>query len=253
MLSFEDEFRRFEPFIRVVSRTALLGKKLIVRGQENFIKEGPNIIVGNHCGSFKDVATVLRVIPRPIFFAANKQVFTKEELNFLVKKHLKRHLKNFGVLLSFLLIPFKSLFVRYISSNIAKIGTIPVDLYHQGKREAIERCQDYLQAGRAIIALQGRGRVDPHDPNPYIKPFGRGISIMACNMHERFGIHVPVTPLAMYGTQLPFLIPGKVLMNVGRPMYVADHLGGGFEEIVARFKNALEATVHKLFLELIRS
>jgi 1-acyl-sn-glycerol-3-phosphate acyltransferase len=253
MLSFEEELKRFEPVIRGMVRLALLGKKIIVRGEENFVREGPNIIVGNHCGSFKDVATVLRVIPRPIFFTANKQVFTKEELNFLVKKHLKRHLKNFGALLNFLLIPFKSLFVRYVSSNIAKVGTIPVDLYSQGKRGAVLRCQEYLAAGRAIIALQGRGRVVPQDPNPYVKTFGRGTSIIAYNMNEQYGIRVPVTPLAIYGTQLPFIIPGKVLVNVGSPMYIADHLVGGFEESVACFKNALEATVLKLFLELIRS
>lgn len=253
MLSFEEELKRFEPVVRVMVRLALLGKKIIVRGEENFVREGPNIIVGNHCGSFKDVATVLRVIPRPIFFTANKQVFTKEELNFLVKKHLKRHLKNFGALLNFLLIPFKSLFVRYVSSNIAKIGTIPVDLYSQGKRGAVLCCQEYLKAGRAIIALQGRGSVVPQDPNPYVKTFGRGTSIIAYNMNEQYGIRVPVTPLAIYGTQLPFIIPGKVLVSVGSPMYIADHLAGGFEESVACFKNALEATVLKLFLELIRS
>jgi 1-acyl-sn-glycerol-3-phosphate acyltransferase len=251
MSSFEDELKRFEPVIKAMVRLALFGKKIVVRGEEHFVRAGPNLIVGNHCGSFKDVATIFRTVPRQVFFAANKQIFTKDELDFLVKKHLKRHLKNFGGFLNFLLNPFKSLFVLYVSSNIAKIGTIPVDLINQGKREAILRCQEYLRDGRAIIALQGRGRVVPQDPNPYVRPFGRGTSVIAYNMHERYGMAVPVTPLAMYGTQLPFLIPGKVHVNVGKPMFITDYLASGFGETVSRFKQALESTVHKLFFELI--
>jgi len=252
MSNFEEEFQRFQPVIRALSRISILGKKIVVRGEENFVREGPNIIVGNHCGSFKDVATLFRSVPRPFFFTANKMIFSKADFNFLVRKHLKRHLKDLGVLLNFLLIPFKSLFVTYVSSNIAKIGTIPVDLYYLGKRGAIERCQDYLKAGRAIAALQGRGRVVPQDPNPYVKSFGRGTAIIAYNVLEQQGIRVPVTPLAIYGTQLPLFIPGKILVNVGPAMFVSDYLGGGLDESVTRFKEALESRVKELFLELIR-
>jgi 1-acyl-sn-glycerol-3-phosphate acyltransferase len=128
-----------------------------------------------------------------------------------------------------------------------------VDLDNHGKREAIERCQEYLKSGRAVVALQGRGRVVRGDPNPYVKAFGLGISIVANSLRIRHGISVPVTPMAFYGTQLPFLIPGKVLVNVGKPMHIEAYIGGSFEESVARFKDALEAAVNKLFLELIRT
>jgi hypothetical protein len=106
--------------------------------------------------------------------------------------------------------------------------------------------------GRILVSLQGRGRVVPEDPNPYVKSFGRGMSIVAVNMKEQHGLDVPVTPLAIYGTQLPFLIPGKVLVNVGKPLAVAGYLGGGFEDSVERFKAAMEKAVNRLFLELIR-
>ncbi|MCX6562845.1 MAG: 1-acyl-sn-glycerol-3-phosphate acyltransferase [Candidatus Aminicenantes bacterium] len=253
MPTFEDEFRRYFPIARIMSRFSLLGKKLVVRGTENFVRDGPSIIVGNHCGSFKDVAVISLTAPRPFFFTANKMIFNREELSFLVRKHLKRHLGRGGLLLNFLLNPLYRLFIRFVSSNVAKVGTIPVDLYNHGKRQAVERCQDYLKAGRIIVALQGRGRVVPEDPNPYVKSFGRGMSIVAYNVYERFGMSVPVTPLAIYGTQLPFLIPGKLLVNVGKPMFMADHLGGGFETSVERFKAAMESAVNQLFLELIRA
>jgi 1-acyl-sn-glycerol-3-phosphate acyltransferase len=252
MASYEEELKNYEPFIRKTSTVALLGKKLLVYGRDNFIRNGPAIIVGNHCGSYKDVAVVCKVVPWPAFFTANREIFFKSEFNYLVRKHLHRHLGNFGLLLNFFLNPYKSLFVQYISSFIAKVGTIPVDLYLHGKREAIERCQEYLKKGRVLIALQGHGRIMDKNPNPYVVPFGRGVSIISCNMAKQEGIAVPVTPMAMYGTHRPFITPAKIHVNVGRPMFITDYWLDSFEETVERFKNALEARVNELFLELIR-
>jgi len=252
MASYEEELKKYEPFARKTSTVALLGKKLLVYGRDNFVKKGPAIIVGNHCGTYKDVAVVCKVVPWPFFFTANREIFSKSEFNYLVRKHLHLHLGNFGLLLNFFLNPYKSLFVQYISSNIAKVGTIPVDIYVHGKREAIERCQEYLKKGRVLIALQGHGRIVAKYPNPYVTPFGRGISIISYNMFKQEGIAVPVTPMAMYGTHRPLVTPAKIHVNVGRPMFITDHWLDGFDETVDRFKNALEAKVNELFLELIR-
>ena len=250
MASYEEELRNFMPVVKRLNHLALFGKKVVVSKEENFVKEGPNIIVGNHIGSFKDVAVLLKVVPRPIFFTANRMIFNKEEFNFLIHKHLRRHLKDFAFLVETMLKPLKYLFVRFVSTNIARVGSIPVDLY-SGKRETIEICQDYLRKGRAIIALQGRGRVHPRATHPYVSSFRRGLSIMAYNLYQE-GISVAVTPLAFYGTQRPFLIPGSIKVNVGEPMYIGDYLGGEFTESVERFRKAVELRVKKLFLELIR-
>lgn len=252
MATFEEELRRFEPLIRKLTFLALLGKKVEVRRPENFISDGPNIIVGNHSGSYKDVVVILKYVPRPVFFTANKMIFTREEFDYLIGKHLRRHLKDFGVVVNSALKPLKYLFVRYFSANIAKVGTIPVDLYST-KREAFQKCLQYLKNGRAIIALQGRGRVHPHAPHPYVSPFRRGASILAYFLYKENGLAVPVTPLAMFGTHLPFLVPGKIRVNVGEPMTIASYLGGGFEETVERFREALETRVKSLFLELLRA
>jgi 1-acyl-sn-glycerol-3-phosphate acyltransferase len=252
MPSFEEELKRFEPIIRRLCNFALLGKKIEVKGRENFMKEGPAIIVGNHIGSFKDVATLLKIVPRPIFFTANKMIFNKDEFSFLIRKHLQRHLKNFGLYLNLMLNPFKSLFVHYISLNLAKVGTIPVDLYRR-KNEAIEQCQEYLRKGRAIITLQGRGRVFDKDPHPYVKSFKRGTSIIAYNLYKKDGINLPVTPLAIFGTQFPFLVPVKIKVSVGSPMYITDYLVDEVSETIEKFRNALEARVKSLFLESLKA
>ena len=145
-----------------LSRLFLPGKKIVVRGAENFFREGPNIIVGNHCGSFKDVAVVYRIVPRPVFFTANQQIFNRDELDSLVRKHLKRHLKElrrsprFGPQA-----PSNSCSSASSLRTIARVGTIPVDLYDQKENARRSNAvRTIYRTGRALIALQGRGRVD---------------------------------------------------------------------------------------------
>ena len=250
MATFEEELKKREPIIKGASNFALLGKKIEITGKENFVKGGPNIIVGNHIGTFKDIATLLKIIPRPTFFTANRMIFNKDELNYLIRRHLKIHMKNFGLLLDLVFNPLKSLVVNYVSANAAKVGTIPVDL-NQGKRMAMEKCQEYLKKGKAIITLQGLGRVIEKNPNPYVGYFKRGASVLSYNMYKEEGISVPVTPIAMFGTQVPFLVPAKIKVKIGEPMYITDYLAGEFAETVDKFRDALEKRVKTLILDII--
>jgi len=250
MATFEEELKKREPIIKGASSFALLGKKIEIMGEENFVKGGPNIIVGNHIGTFKDIAILLKIIPRPTFFTANRMIFNKDELNYLIRRHLKIHMKNFGLLLDLVFNPLKSLVVNYVSANAAKVGTIPVDL-NQGKRMAMEKCQEYLKKGKAIITLQGLGRVMEKNPNPYVGYFKRGASVLSYNMYKEEGISVPVTPIAMLGTQVPFLVPTKIRVKIGEPMYITDYLAGEFAETVDKFREALEKRVKALILDII--
>jgi 1-acyl-sn-glycerol-3-phosphate acyltransferase len=252
MSTFEKELKNIEPVIRTLTNIALLGKRVIVKKKENFIKTGPNIIVGNHIGTFKDVATIFRIVPRPIFFTANKMIFDRDEFNMLIRKYLQRHLKKFGLFIELLLNPLKNRLVNYITENIGKIGTIPVDIYHK-KRLAIEKCQEYVQQGRAIIALQGRGWINKNKSHPYVSPFRRGPSIISYNIYKESGLSVPVTPVALLGTHIPFLIPGKIKVSVGEPMFIQDYMVNDFTETVIRFSQALERRVKGLINDLIKS
>lgn len=253
MATFEEELKRIEFTVKGLTNFALLGKKIEVKGKENLIKKGPNIITGNHIGSFKDIAILFKVIPRPIFFIANKMIFSTDEFNFLITKHLQRHLKSFGLFLDLILKPLKFPFVNFVTNNIAKIGTIPVDLYHvHRKKLTLKKFQEYLRQGRAIIILQGRGRILKNEPNPYVSCFKRGPSIIAYHLYKNEGISVPVTPLAILGTHFPFIVPAKIKVNVGSSMYVNDYLTERGGETIEKFKNALEARVKALFLELLK-
>lgn len=252
MTTVEEELLKLEPVIRGLTNFSLFAKRIIVRGDQHFVKSGPNIIVGNHIGTFKDIATLYRISPKKIFFTANKMIFNREEFNQLVRRHLHRHLKNLGLFVDLLLKPIKTPFVNFISTNIAKAGAIPVNLY-QSKRFAIEKCQEYLKEGRAIILLQGRGRVIKRDPNPYVSAFRRGASIISYNLYLKENLSVPVTPIAIFGTQKPFFVPGKIKVNIGEPMYVHDYLSTGFGDTVEKFRKAMEKQVKSLFFEILKS
>ena len=251
MATFEEELQKIQPALQRWLSILLLGKKIEIRGGGHFIHEGPCLIIGNHCGAFKDVAAVLRAVPRPVFFTANKQLFTRDEFNALIRKHLVRHLGDFGLTLDALFRPLKGALVRFVSSNIQKVGTIPVDL-SSGREDTRRQIQNYLEKGRAVIALQGRGRVQARDPHPYVSRIRPGTPSIAYNLYHEAGISVPVTPLAIYGSQKPWLVPGTIKMNVGEPMYVREFIGGLANDIVERFRRALEVRVKALFLELIK-
>lgn len=248
MGTFEEEFKRIEKFVDFLTRTMLLPKKIEVRGGENFVTHGPNVIVGNHIGSYKDVAILLRTVPRMIYFTANKMIFNREEASELVLRHLHRHMGRFGGFVHLIFNPVYSYMVHFVSGHVAKIGSIPVDIYGS-KRESILKCQDYLRKGRAVIALQGRGRVYPDDPNPYVKTFRRGVSFMAYNMYKEDGFSVPVTPLSIFGTHIMWGVPATIKVNVGRPLMIKDYWTGEKISTVEKFRAAMERTVSGLFLE----
>ena len=252
MSTIEEEFEKLRPIFDKWSKVGLFGNKLDVKGIENFVKQGPAIILGNHIGTLKDAFTIYRIVPRPFVFTSNKMIFDKDELNFLVRKHLKRHLKGFGIFLNAILKPIKVPAINFVTRTVRKVGAIPVDLY-SSKRDAIMKCQETVKAGKALILLQGRGRVMKTDPNPYVSPIRKGVAIISYNLFANEGISVPVTPLAIFGTHRPFFIPGKIHVRVGRPMYISDYMGGGFYETVERFRSALEKKMNSLFFEILRS
>jgi 1-acyl-sn-glycerol-3-phosphate acyltransferase len=252
MEDFERVFKRIEPRLQRWVSFVLFGKKIELRGAENFIKEGPNILIGNHCGAFKDVAVLIRIRPRMIYFTANKKIFTREDFDGLVQKHLRRHLKELGPMLNSMVRPLKTRLIDFVSGNISRVGTIPVAL-DSSKREAMNLCEDYLRKGRAIITLQGRGRVHPDASHPYVNVFKRGAAILAYVLYKEEGLVVPVTPLALFGTHKLWVTPGTIKVSVGAPMNILPHMSDDFNESVEGFRQALEERVKALFLGLIRA
>lgn len=252
MPTIEEEFDKLRPVFDKWSKVGLFVNKLDVKGVENFVKKGPAIIMGNHIGTLKDAMTIYKIVPRSFVFTSNKMIFEKDELDFLVRKHLKRHLKGFGLFVNTIIKPIKIPAINFVTRTVRKVGAIPVDLY-SSRRDAIMKCQETVKAGKALILLQGRGRVMQSDPNPYVSPVRKGAAIISYNLYTHDGISVPVTPLAIFGTHRPLFVPGKIKVRVGKPMFISDYMGGGFDETIERFRSAIEKAINALFFETLRS
>jgi len=254
MSTFEEEFRRFTPQIERVVRFALFPKRVIGRGSEFVPEIGPVLLVGNHCGAIKDPSALYRaVVRRPLFFNANRMLFNRAEVDFLIRKHLRRHFQGFGLALDRMLGPLKAMFVKFVSVNIGRIGTIPADMYDKSNRSAVDLFVEYLRAGRAVVSMQGRGRVHPDDPNPYVRTFGRGVPYVAYRLKTEYGLDVPVVPFSIFGSQRMWGIPGKIRVNIGPPMFIKDWLGPDSETSVERFRAALQAAVEDRLIETLRN
>ncbi len=249
-MSFEREITRLQPVIDWLCRISLLGKKIEVTGEHNLIESGPNMIVGNHIGSFKDIAVLFRITSRFLFFTANRMIFNKKDFNTLIRDYLKYSLKEFGLFVDLLLKPWKAPLVDYIARNISKIGTIPVDLYG-GKRSAIGYCEDRLRENRAIVLLQGGGKIEKGASNPYMSSVRRGPAVISYSL-MREGFEVPVTPIAMIGTHLPVFVPCTIHVKIGAPMTIKKFMSVDADQTIATFRRAMEKKIRALLVDLIR-
>jgi 1-acyl-sn-glycerol-3-phosphate acyltransferase len=249
MPTIEDELAHLKPVIGRLAAGVLFAKRVVSRGLKYIPASGPVILVSNHCGAFKDVAAVFKIVARPVFFNANRMLFDREEFDFLIGKHLRRHFRDFGQAVYRMIGPLRRPFVRYISTNIGRIGTIPADMYDKSNQSAVALFMEYLRAGRAVVSMQGRGRVHPDDPNPYVRAFGRGVPYIAYRLKSENGLDVPVVPLSIFGSQRMWGIPGKIRVNIGPPLFVKDYLGPDGETSVERFRAALQAAVELRLVE----
>lgn len=253
MPTFEEELVRFTPQIERVVRFALFPKRVVSRGGGNVPESGPVLLIGNHCGAIKDPAALYRAVSRPLFFNANRMLFNRADVDFLIRKHLRRHFKGFGLALDRMLGPLKAMFVKFVSANIGRLGAIPADMYDQSNQAAIGLFMEYLRASRAVVSMQGRGRVHPDDRNPYVRSFGRGLPFIAFRMRDEVGMDVPVVPFSIFGTQRAWGIPGKVRVNIGPPLFIRDYEAGDKDATIERFRAALQASVERLLVESIRN
>jgi 1-acyl-sn-glycerol-3-phosphate acyltransferase len=251
MDAFERDFLKLRPTIMKWIRLALFGKKVHVSGLENLPMQGPVIIVGNHIGSYKDIATLIQISPRQIHFTANQEIFSRERFQALIRYHLQRHLKEFGLLLDVALRPIKTPFVNFISDSIGPVGSIPVDLT-KGGTHAIRKCMEFLEAGKAVVLLQGMGRIDPKASHPYMTEFRRGPAVICHKLYRSRGLVVPVVPVAMYGTHLPWIVPGRIRVGIGRPLRITDGPVDDFDRSVARLREAMEKRMRVLLYRLVK-
>jgi len=226
-------------------------------GLKNRIKHGPNLIVANHPGMGRDIASVLTAYQRQLYFLAAHYLFDPD---ILLNTHVKPAL---GPVFSKILLPVAVRFSNYLPKVLKEHEMIPINKYYDGDmrkfahqlRQSINQVKDYLLQGRAVVIFQitynilksiGRKRIVDKEPSkfhPYIPRFNPTFGKIAYELYTDHNLLVPVTPIGIHGAEglNPFK---KIVINIGKPLTIAtclqDH---NRKDPVSRFTTELEHQV----------
>jgi 1-acyl-sn-glycerol-3-phosphate acyltransferase len=230
-------------------------------GLENidFIRDKPAIIAPNHVGSSKDVIPLAQVFLEKdiqLFYGARSEMFDKDKLYPLIKKHLKKHLKEFSPLIRDSQI---RRFADFAESNLSKIGAIPLDVNGGSNREALRIMEQYLGEYKRKVVLFQFEKEPKKDLKSYLfhgaKP---GAAILASRVYNNYGIDVPVVPVGIYGSRglipldyiVTHLARKPIKIRVGQPLYITSFLEQG--NPVQSMTAALGDSIWRLLRETLK-
>ncbi len=241
---------KYEHVIRPLS-LILLPRGISVKGKQNKIEEGANIIVANHPTDVADVAALVRLYQKQLYFITNSDHFYPSKLNWHIRKQIKR---NCSIFSPFLLpitssVVYKS-FLNFFSKSIKEIGSIPIDVRGNGiyNGDFIRISKQNLLDNLPLVFLQFnlKNIYSEYDPtNKEIKPFLIGAPKLALKVFEEYNMNIPITPISIKGTSKFSVAPIKV--NIGTSIYPSTYVN---KEKPAEFlRQDLEKKVVELYHE----
>ena len=132
----------------------LFDKLILCSGQENIVKEGPNIIVVNstgYLGTGRSIIGLLRAYDKQLHFVATKYLFNKEASIKKAKEKLGS--KTYG-----LLEVTVNRYAKLISERMTAFDMIPADLDYEGdntkkvssQREVMNTIKDHLKKDKLV-------------------------------------------------------------------------------------------------------
>ncbi len=242
----------FIPFSRYVSYV----------GRENIVNEGPNLIIANHAGIGRDIASILTAVDRQLYFLSSHYMFDKMLLLEYVKSTL-------GQPLYLITYPFTFLFAKYLSEKLIKFEMIPINKSYYGDkieltkniRQSIDKVKEYLLKDRAVVIFQSRldmlktiGHREimfkkHSDYHYYIPKFHPTVGKIVYELYKEHGLKVPVSPISIYGAEglNPFK---RIVLNVGKPTDITSCIDNNtFGNPINNFTNCLEKMVADLLIE----
>ncbi len=245
---------------RPLAGLTVVGNGLSWNGLKNKVEKGPNLIVANHPGIYKDIGLLIALYQRQLFFLANKEIFTKKDFDKLIRNSVnmicKKNFPSFGLSIgnnfNFFSSALRLGIVKYVSSRIADVGSIPVSINgknsNSGYKQIVEK---YLLNNLAVVVMQPNkdenvSRYDKY--NKEIKEFRYGASKIAYNMKTKYDLDIPVTPISIKGTSGFFFEPlGRIKVNIGEPIYISEKKYWEKANPVKNFKEGLEQIVVELY------
>lgn len=210
-------------------------RSLKVIGTENIIESGSNLIVANHPGIGRDIASVVLSYRRRLHFLAAHYLF--DETQFL-QEHVRPAL---GETLYRLLYPVARQFASFLAHQMHELEMIPINREYHGDRrklvtnlrEALEKVKQYLLLERAVVIFPLRYNLidaisrkiiisrEPSKFNPEIQQIGSTVAKIVYELWHTKRLDVPVTPIAIASAE--GLNPlRKIWVNIGKPLRIGE-------------------------------
>ncbi len=233
-----------------------LGYSFVVYGLENRVRRGANLIICTHGDEEKDVAAIARAHShrgdeknplgqRQIFFAANTELYYPSELRRLAEKSVIKRWGEGGMDYKILgLLSRKKLiepFIKIVTSNIANIGCIPINIRGGDNSVGMRMIKQYLMSQRVVALIQyySKARHELNTPLFRIKPCWLAVLI---DLYENQGLDPAITLMSVKKYDK------KLIANIGGPAFISDfYVQGQLRRTIHNAKDCLEARLEQLY------
>jgi 1-acyl-sn-glycerol-3-phosphate acyltransferase len=253
--NFDEQHRRhlYDTIARPISGFFIAKNRLRWNGIENKLEKGANIIVANHPVWQEDIAVLISIYLRQLYFTANKEVFDKKEFDALIIRAIKKTFgKATGSNINFFSAPFRKRFAKFIAANIGAVGTIPVNIYGTNHSSWLKTAAQYLLEDKAVVFPQYH---KGHPLSEYAKAegikrfdnFKYGAFKLAHYMLQEHNKDIPLTPISIKGAKHISFPLTKIKVNIGEPHYISECCNE--RDPVVAFKENIEKRVVELYKE----
>jgi hypothetical protein len=278
VLKQEDNYDELKGYFK--KHFSLFNRLIQCEGQENIVREGPNIIIANYTGMSSAIA-LIRAYDRQLYSVAANYLFiqetlkkkVKEKLEFLGPKNYKRFERIVNRRSSKPLETMIDNAAALTSERMSTFKMIPVDLDYddnskkvESQREVMDKIKDYLRNDRVIVLfqtkknymIQGKGTrkviKEKSQHHNYLYKFSNTVSKIALELYneslsipEDDRISLSVTPVAFYTRHRwnPF---SKTIMYIGKPEYISVYTDS--KTPVPDFTDILEEDMARMLVSM---
>lgn len=196
-----------------------IGKKIYIKGLENRVESGANLILASHAHAWADITALFKAYSkrgegqRQLIFSPNREIYDLEQFRSLTERYVEKTWgKEALEKLRFkLAIPP---FTKLVSSSIQGIESVPFDLRNMRNNIMAKKEIKYLlwHRQRAVAILEFYK--DSHSLKPMFL-VSRGSIKIPLELFDKYGIDE--CPITMFATR----VEGKdIYINIGKPEHI---------------------------------
>ena len=242
-------YNQFEKELKGIINCVSLFFKII--GSENKIENGPNLIIANHPGIGKEIAALIKMYSRALYFTLRKELTNVKEFKDLAYSYLKKYIplrkeltnvkefkvlaysnfKKYNPIIRKILEPLVSYLISYIPDRLNKLGMIPFDITSKDSevreeynQNSLDKTVELLEHNQAVVMLQYNQKGRRSKYHHYIPSFSPSIGMVALELYKK-NFDIPITLIVFKGGQGFFPDPlNPTVAYVNKPIYFKDYV-----------------------------